>query len=133
MSFRCQQCGRTSHAGEKARPVTVKSRPRMYPPVYSGDGPTEGSEIVQELRVCQECGTGSPFRQPEPKHFEPGKQYQIRTAISEFHKVPVVSVDRKAVKVLVARALWQRNGTFDMKEKVVDIAVGAIVSAREIL
>lgn len=47
--FLCEQCGRTTSAGEKQAKKTIKTRPR----VYAGGG--LGWEIVKEVNVCQKC------------------------------------------------------------------------------
>lgn len=56
MSFRCQRCNEPQEGGE--RPTFVVTKIRQY-------NPQPGSEIVQEVAVCNDCDSTLSATPPE--------------------------------------------------------------------
>lgn len=50
--FKCQRCNGQSKPGEKLFTLPIKTRMRYYADCTP---PRQGSEIVQEEKVCEEC------------------------------------------------------------------------------
>jgi len=56
--FICELCGKCTKLGEQMCKIVKRSRPKTYVN-WNEEGnriKSEGSEIVEELMVCQECG-----------------------------------------------------------------------------
>ena len=59
--FKCQKCDKNTMAGEKCHKIVVETRPKTYINQYKDrkgrkhEKVTEGTEIVREINVCEEC------------------------------------------------------------------------------
>ncbi len=58
--FHCQQCGRLTKPKEKSHTLVTERRTRTYTNKVTKDFTlryitTTGSEIVKEVKVCQDC------------------------------------------------------------------------------
>lgn len=55
--FKCEQCGKITKAGEKQNKKVVETRKRIYCYIdkKGNEKVSEGSEIVKEINICEEC------------------------------------------------------------------------------
>lgn len=55
--FRCDICHKASKSGEKQNKKVIETRDKTYHYIdkYGKEKTSEGTEIVKEIKVCDEC------------------------------------------------------------------------------